>query len=651
MAFGSRLGISNHLIRRVTRHRSVATLFHATPPAAGPAMPLAPRALDPKVVVTAIPVPFPDSTSTGEPFPSPVPPDQELGAATFGPESERVATGHGLVDTVSRSAPARPFPPPSGPLPSGPLPSGMPLPVAHPAQAMPGGSDQAPTAPRTADASSAPFPPTPSVGPPDTSSTITDDVWRRLRTIFDRHQTAVSSPGESPPAALSQQAVASVPPSPLPDEALPVEAVPEPTGGPPPERSTETVLPQAAPTGQPSRAVAPDANSPTVQSDAGDLPATAGHSAAGPTPTAEMDLTGQSRAPMPLLAPDLESSPQPLEQVWDVERIGMRPPEAHEPSEDTWSQTALSDRPSTRTVPSEADTVIQAHRPATPPVEAPPTKVPPSEVPPSEAPPKVTAIDGQIAEDQDTRSGSESVRQLLGRVAAGGPTQSTIEVLPPRRPRPPAQRPTEPRASTATPSTAPEPSMVQTAIGPLPSDLWDLIDEPVPDVPQPAPHLGDRGRLADRAPLPTVDSDGPSLPGPHPPSRHVEHTGKETRSTPGPADTTPASQRRAGEPTRGMFSEPRETTRAHPAEAHNGAAAAAGAPVIQRTLAPAAGTAMPVTTPSSQIAGPSAPPGDTDAQAAEGEEAPGIDVAELARRVYAEVKRRLSVERERSPWH
>jgi len=60
---------------------------------------------------------------------------------------------------------------------------------------------------------------------------------------------------------------------------------------------------------------------------------------------------------------------------------------------------------------------------------------------------------------------------------------------------------------------------------------------------------------------------------------------------------------------------------------------------------------MPVTAPPSEMAGPSAPPDDREAQASEDEPAPGIDVAELARRVYAEIKRRLSVERERSPWH
>ena len=653
MAFGSRLGISNHLIRRVTRHRSMATLFRATPPAAGPATPIARRALDPQTVVAAVPIPLPDNTLTGEPFPSPVPPDQELGAAILGPENERVATTQGPVQSMPHSAPARLTMPsllPIAPLGSAPLPSGARSPVAQPSQVTPGEPTQALATPRTADESSAPLPPITPVESSDTSSAITDDVWRRLRTIFERHQTAGSSSPEGPPGPISQQANTPAPPFPLPGEVPPMESVPELPGGPPPERATEEVFPPAAPVFQPSRTDAADAGTPTTQIDARDLPATTGRNAAHPTPTAEADLVGQSRPLTPSLAPGLESFPQPLEQVWDVERIGMRPPEAHEPSEDTFSQTALSDMSPTRAVPAAVDTVIQARRPATQPVEA------LHQVPPSEAPPKVTSMN-----DQSPEARSESVRQLLDRVAAGGPTQSTIEVLSPRRPRPSAQRPTAPRASTATPATAPEPSMVQTAIGPLPSDLWGLIDEPVPGVARPAPRLEDREQsrsdgpapaaLTHPEPIPSGDSGGPPLPGPDQPSRHDGRAGEETRNTTGIADTTPVTQRRANEPAGDTSREPRVTTRAQTPEAHNGAVATAGAPLIQRTLAPVASTARPVTAPPSEVTGPSVSPADTGAQAPEGEAAPGIDVAELARRVYAEIKRRLSVERERSPWH
>lgn len=650
MVFGSRLGISNHLIRRVIRHRSMATLFRAASPAAGLVTPLVPRALDLQTVVAAVLISDPDEAPAGGPLPSYVP--QELGAATFEPESDWVAGAQGPADSVPSSTPARVTA--LSPLQNSPLRSGIRPPVNRPAQVMPSGSAQAPAAPWTADGSSAPLLPAPPVESPDTSSTITDDVWRRLRTIFERHQSTDKPPTQGLPDAISQQGDALVPPSPLPGEAPAMEAVSELPVEPPLERSTEENVPPAAPPVQPSRTIAHDTVTSATQIDAGDRSATdRQHGAAHPAPAADMDITGQPQSVLPPLTPDSESSPQPLEQVWDVERIEMRPPEPHESPEDTRSQAELSNVTLTRaTPPSEAHTVIQAHRPAmaaspgiAPSIE-PPVEAPPREELPSEASPIVTAIDGQTTEDHSTEAGSESVRQLLDQVAAGGPTQSAIEVLLPRRPRPPAQRPTAPRGTTATPTIAPEPSMVQTAIGPLPSDLWDLIDEPVPGVPQPVPQLGDREQsrsdgpaltaLAHPSPIPTAESDGPPLPHSHQPSRHVERTDEQTRSAPDAADTTPVTQRRSGEPAGGLPREPRAPT--------------AGAPMIQRTLAPSA-SAMPVTAPPSEMAGPSAPPDDREAQASEDEPAPGIDVAELARRVYAEIKRRLSVERERSPWH
>jgi hypothetical protein len=93
----------------------------------------------------------------------------------------------------------------------------------------------------------------------------------------------------------------------------------------------------------------------------------------------------------------------------------------------------------------------------------------------------------------------EDISRFLESVASGGPTSSSIEVVAPRRPRPPIQpvsrdfqQPTIMRSSVEspeqqqagvttreqTPSNAD--TLIETPIGPLPADLWTLIDEPVP---------------------------------------------------------------------------------------------------------------------------------------------------------------------------
>ncbi|MCB8942766.1 MAG: hypothetical protein H6658_03205 [Ardenticatenaceae bacterium] len=82
------------------------------------------------------------------------------------------------------------------------------------------------------------------------------------------------------------------------------------------------------------------------------------------------------------------------------------------------------------------------------------------------------------------------IRAKLSGINAGQPTDSSIEVHLPRRPRPAAPSPASPapvqrQESPAVPPPAPSSQMVPTEIGPLPADMWELLGEPVPTISEP----------------------------------------------------------------------------------------------------------------------------------------------------------------------
>ena len=83
----------------------------------------------------------------------------------------------------------------------------------------------------------------------------------------------------------------------------------------------------------------------------------------------------------------------------------------------------------------------------------------------------------------------EQIRAKLSGMTASQPTDSSIEVHLPRRPRPTAPPPTvTPSESVQRKEEAPaigaasvdQPDMVPTEIGPLPADMWEILGEPVP---------------------------------------------------------------------------------------------------------------------------------------------------------------------------
>ena len=247
----------------------------------------------------------------------------------------------------------------------------------------------------------------------------------------------------------------------------------------------------------------------------------------------------------------------------------------------------------------------------------------------------------------------DQIVDVLGRVPAGRPTQSTIEIIPPRRPRPlpgvrqsrrPQQQPrpvraqqpaaalvaeaaappepallapetaqptspfaravaaprTLPAQKPATPGAVPAtaPRTVETEIGALPADLWELIGETPPTPQSVARKLPVESRTPASKPAPVpVAQTQPSAPGPT-----LQRT---TISTTAQAPTRATATQQSG-------------------------------PVQTSTQqAPASEPAA-------------SEPGDAAEPETESTGEPEVDVDKLARRIYTEIRRRLAVEWERA---
>ena len=87
---------------------------------------------------------------------------------------------------------------------------------------------------------------------------------------------------------------------------------------------------------------------------------------------------------------------------------------------------------------------------------------------------------------------SAQMQQLLSSVPSGQPSESHIELVAPRRPRPvisgkpiqaksePVQMPKQHPADNQTAEQPLQPAFVPTEIGPLPADLWKIMEQPAP---------------------------------------------------------------------------------------------------------------------------------------------------------------------------
>ncbi|MBN1249427.1 MAG: hypothetical protein JXC32_17330, partial [Anaerolineae bacterium] len=188
-------------------------------------------------------------------------------------------------------------------------------------------------------------------------------------------------------------------------------------------------------------------------------------------------------------------------------------------------------------------------------------------------------------------------------------------------------------------------------IGPLPADLWDLIGAPLPTAALPSvPPL--RSLAPDQPDITDADQD------------RTDHVSANDTSvghvTVHRAAADPAAKRDSYRHPGTTSNAPSPETSAAPG-VPSGVTRTPGSGPIQRVLAPSASSAAATGTATTADTAVAAPLSES-AQAPQAAESsggttpgtgqePDIDIAELARRVYAEIKRRLRVERERSPWH
>ena len=519
--------------------------------------------------------------------------------------------------------------------------------------------------------------PSTTVGPQtDEDTTITEAVWRRLQTIFRRHQgTDVDAgPPETPPDLRaaeslepgSDQAPISVPSTdheaseePLTEAGHrrdPITELPS-TSRPEADREVDEdavrlrVVPAQLgepPSSPPDQMVAPQSPvSPGLQVAGTDLAevASEGWNPAQGPPTASPGIAGSVEDALRIQAPPAdprqESPAHPgttraltNEQLWRVERLPESAP-----------TSATGEGPSSMPPSPSGSAARRSDEPAAKEPSLPPGAAPDGAS--DEHPRRESKTPSTPHGQADTAEEAPDGTRIVAHVAAGRPTGSTIEMLAPRRPRPAlseratrstvAQRLTRPPGpSIDEPAAQPPPTSIPTPIGPLPADLWTLIGEPVPSPSAEAP------ATPTTLPDPSPDHrsrDGGSGPGTTAPRTVATHTHAPAREA---VQTSPPVRRPS-----------------------TGTAPAAAPAHIQRMDFGGVISALERSAPSSGRAEPSGPtpggPGSTAGAALEAmqspaggaddeatpDEAPSVDMTELARRVYDEVKRRLTLEGER----
>lgn len=199
------------------------------------------------------------------------------------------------------------------------------------------------------------------------------------------------------------------------------------------------------------------------------------------------------------------------------------------------------------------------------------------------------------------------VKQVMRQVAAAKPTDSSVELILPRRQRPtlpprtpapaapPVQTQRESNGGSSKPPAAPPQAFVPTEIGPLPGDLWEILGAPTP------------------AAAPAATAPAPAAPT----QTSVMRAIAAAESQP------PQPTFRNGD---GPHAEAIQRAESAPEQSRPTSTATAGSGVPSRTATAQEGQS---------------------GQGTEGGEQGEVNVDELARQVYHEVRRRLSVEWER----
>ena len=371
----------------------------------------------------------------------------------------------------------------------------------------------------------------PDPGLPLPESLSEDANWRRLETIFRRHQERDESAGEATAPQPDNQpaAPASQPMDTAPEASPQVEA----TGQTPIGKDTSADMSAASKPGPIQRQPA----SPAEPMPRQNLPTNEPAAAAAPTPAENTPAQVEPPATQP-------TQKLPLEAVWPVQRSPQEP--AAPAPISSARQTPSSPETGIQVAQTEPDAATLIARPPAPPIR------------PGEAKTgKLAEGHPELQPSQTSRPGSPPPD-----LPATKPSDSSIEVIQPRRPhplRPPVSSPetanqaaalpaeSEPPArpdgqpagaqtqiqtekepskpKTTSPESSqrpemadqlPQPRQVQTEIGPLPEDLWQLLGEeppgaeddtaPTPAVSHPLPSQTGLGEPEQRQPAPVQRS-------------------------------------------------------------------------------------------------------------------------------------------------
>jgi hypothetical protein len=541
MSLTNRWGQQNSLIRRVRQHGALTTLFRAAD-----ARPPAPPPLTVGVAVTPLPAPTPEPlTELRAPFPE-TSAEQPM-AASLQPIETASAMQRPAPTTTDAVTPLLPpaAPPtvmraplsaPATPLPTTPTPLMVttPAPLSPPAQVVGISSHEqvrspsvsplphagvvtgiptAPSAtvspapqpvsaagnapvapsmpsappPTVAAAGAPPFQRTPAAEQPTTSG-MDDATWARLRAIVRKHQAgAVAESASTAAPAASHLASAPATPTSSPSPGNPVQRqVVSPA--PQPEVSLPASSPPLAPDAlAPSASVDPETHIAELGETSTALPSSV--AVARPIAPAVQTVQRQRVEPAtsdlglsPPIAPAGSALPQSTTVGGEADRtvappltVDRQPLLVDSGTSDDATATGWSP-PDTAQAPLQAVWPVQ-RLPDTGAEAAPPMtgELPAYVGPPPPEPPEL--------------------RRQLSALPTAQPTESSIDLVLPRRPRPvrpgvavpaaqgdapPIQRQVAP-SDASTPAGSPPPAAtVATEIGPLPADLWQLIGEKPP---------------------------------------------------------------------------------------------------------------------------------------------------------------------------
>jgi hypothetical protein len=648
-----RLGSENPLIRRVRRHRSVSTLFRRASQSPKPdsimSTETGPETSTEIVQAEMVSMQRPIMPETQAPTadrlsPGPPPETAPLSSIRTPPKqaAERQLTG-GVGVSKPSEAPSAPS--------SSPIPQGR-LPYASTAEE--------PTVP-------APSASAESVETLETTekvSSITEAVWQRLRTIFQRHQG--SEDGSSIPSKTELEAEGpTVEPTisdlerENPGERQGAEASGESAIAPPASRLPATVQRQIVedPKGdRPNSERRSQAASKLQSSPSDDGTITTGLQRQTELESAEWSLSAgvdadpdeitdtQNLPSEPVDAvvettigeteSDMASSTEQnlsaeIHAAEDSERVELEQPtiigkSKRDRLEITNGPAEKSEnQPDTTDIPDDTSRRAEPHRDRPPLHEiwsvqntAPRSKS-------ASSPPTITSQ--ALPTGTDT---TPQVQQVMRQAVSGRPTRSSIEVIQPRRPRPstlPTEGPRVPGYGESRPSSVDSEvgrdidretahqrptqgenssseldersEMIETEIGLLPEDLWELIGEPTPT----------KGKVPDSR---STQIERPTETG----------AGKLPRERAVPI-ALPSEGEGLSSETNGPHDQP-------PSLPAPPAPASGAATIVQRTESSEAETS------------------DTQSEAEEASEG-DVDIDELARRVYGEVRRRIAVELER----